>query len=752
MRPGMIGGMTESFPRQQARTRRFTLGVPRAFHVSPDGKRVIFLRSKAGDDPVTCLWEADAATGQERLVADPRALGADEENLPPEERARRERVRETAAGIVTYTTDAGATLAVFALSGQVYAVPLGSTTANGVATNEATTSGPIANGGTASARPIPAKTPALDPRPDPAGTKVAYVHDGALRVIDLKTGDDMVVAQEDGVTFGLAEFVAAEEMGRSRGYWWSPDGSRLLVARVDESAVARWHIADPANPDRVPVAVGYPAAGTANADVSLVIANLPAAPHDDTVHIAQTAIAVIPPAGAKLTEVAGWDAGTFPYLVNAAWGNDLLLVVQTRDQKTMRVINAVSGQVLREDTDPHWTDVVQGVPAQLSGGDIVWTGTGDDTRGLIIAPAAELATATPLTPAGLQVRAVLGTDGDDVLFAGSAESTEVGIWRYGPDGLKAVATEPGVHAAQVGGGTTVLTSRTLASSQVTVRITRNGTVTGGIATFAQEPNLPHPAPRFIEAGPTGIRTAVLFPSWYSPGTRLPVLMCPYGGPGAQEVLKSARGYLAAQWFAEQGFAVVVADGRGTPGRGPAWDRTIAGDFASGILEDQVTALDAAAEKFADLDKGKVGIRGWSFGGYLSALAVLRRPDAFHAAVAGAPPTDWRLYDTHYTERYLGDPAANSAGYQASSLIEDPERAVLTQIRPLLIIHGLGDDNVFVAHSLRLSSALLAAGYPHSVLPLSGITHMTSQETVAENMLLLQVAFLKQALGLSGPAD
>src|SRR6201996_3222204 len=183
--------MIESFPRQQARTRRFLLGVPRAFQVSADGTRVMFLRSKAGDDPVTCLWELDVAAGEERLVADPRALGADEENLPPEERARRERVRETAAGIVAYATDKAGSLAVFALSGQVYAAPLGDP-----------------------ARPprlVPAKTPALDPRPDPTGTWVAYVHDDALRVIHLATGDDSVVASEDGVTFGLAEFVAAEE-------------------------------------------------------------------------------------------------------------------------------------------------------------------------------------------------------------------------------------------------------------------------------------------------------------------------------------------------------------------------------------------------------------------------------------------------------------------------------------------------------------------------------------------------------------
>jgi dipeptidyl-peptidase 4 len=699
--------MADSFPRQQARTRRFTIGVPRALRVSPDGERVTFLRTKSGDDPVSCLWEAAVGIGAERLVADPKALGADDENLPPEERARRERVRETGSGIVAYATDERHTLAVFALSGQVYATPLGDPAAT--------------------PRLVATHTPALDPRPDPTGRKVGYVHAGRLWVADLETGDDTIVAGEDGVTYGLAEFIASEEMGRFRGYWWSPDGTRLLVARVNESNVRRWHIADPANPDRQPAEVRYPAAGTPNADVSLFIADL---------------------ADGTRTEVA-WDNLAFPYLVNAAWNDDLLIVAQTRDQKAMRLFNGITGEVIREDTDPHWTDVVDGTPAQLRNGHIVWTELSDDTRRLIIAPAAKLATAPALTPPGLQVRDILGTDGDSVLFSGSTEPTEIGVWRYGPDGLTAVATDPGVHIAQAAGATTVVSGRTLRGNYMSVLINRNGKPAGDIAVLAEEPNLPHPDPQFLDAGAGDIRTVVLFPSWHRPGTKLPVLMDPYGGPHSQRVLKTSSAFLASQWFAEQGFAVVVADGRGTPGRGPAWDRMVAGDFATGVLEDQVTALHAAAEKFADLDASRTGIRGWSFGGYLAALAVLRRPDVFGAAVAGAPVTDWRLYDTHYTERYLGDPAANPAAYEVSSLNDDPERAVATAVRPLLIIHGLADDNVFVAHSLRLSSALLAAGYPHSVLPLSGVTHMTPQEVVAENLLLLQVAFLREALSRQG---
>ena len=225
------------------------------------------------------------------------------------------------------------------------------------------------------------------------------------------------------------------------------------------------------------------------------------------------------------------------------------------------------------------------------------------------------------------------------------------------------------------------------------------------------------------------RTALLLPSWHTPGTRLPVLLDPYGGPHAQRVVAARGAHLTSQWFADQGFAVVVADGRGTPGRGPAFEREVHGDLAGPVLDDQIAGLHAAAAAVGDLDLGRVGIRGWSFGGYLAALAVLRRPDVFGAAVAGAPVTDWALYDTHYTERYLGTPSSWPAAYERSSIIADAERPPTADAphRPLMLVHGLADDNVVAAHTLRLSSALLAAGRPHEVLPLSGVTHMTLQD-------------------------
>ena len=397
--------MTESFPRQEARTRRFTLGVPRAFRISPDGTRVAFLRTQGGGDPVTCLWVLDVGRGQERLVADPRTLGGDEEDLPPQERARRERVREQAGGIVAYATDANLTVAVFAWSGRVYAVDL--TRAE------------------ASPHKVAVPSPALDPRPDPTGKRLAYVCAGALRVASLADpAEDQVLADPRGapnLTFGLAEFIAAEEMDRQRGYWWSPDGSALLVARVDETPVNRWYIADPAHPERPPAEVAYPAAGTPNAEVSLLLARLDGTTVDVEI-----------------------DQAAFPYLVTARWegGHDPLVVVQSRDQRTMRLlaVDACTGQaeVRREDTDPRWLEIVPGVPAWTADGPLVWTGDREDTRRLLVSPPGAPGEAVPVTPPGLQVRGVLGVDGDTVLFQASAEPTEIELWTNGPGGLSRV--------------------------------------------------------------------------------------------------------------------------------------------------------------------------------------------------------------------------------------------------------------------------------------------------------------------------
>jgi len=688
--------MSDSFPRQKARTRSFTLGAPRSFKVAPDGSRVAFLRSPAGDDPRTALWVFDVARGLERVVADPLELAgeASGEVLSAAERARRERARETAGGIVAYATDRAMRIAVFAYSGNLFVSDL------------------IGGG----ARRVDVPAPVFDSRPDPSGRLIAFVHDRALHVVRLADGvvRRLTADEPETVSWGMAEFVAAEEMERPRGYWWAPDGETLLVARVDEEPVRRLWIADPATPAAAPRDVHYPQAGSPNASVQAHFLALDDSP----------AVQAI------------WDVESYPYLARASWGElGPMIAVQSRDQRRMvaLAVDPRSGETsqLGVQTDEAWVDLVPGVPRRLSDGRLVTVAGVEDGLALAI-------DGHPVTPQNMEVREVLGTAGEQVLFTASIEPTEIQVFEWSPeDGVRALTAAPGVHAAAAGGPVRVIGARAMGHDGM--RWTLGDHV---FKSLAESPVLT-PAVRMLTVGEQGLRAGLVMPREHEAGRRLPVLMDPYGGPHHQRVMADRQRWLDAQWLADQGFAVIVADGRGTPGRGLAWARAVKGDLAEPVLEDQITALTEVAALEPDLDLGRVGIRGWSFGGYLAALAVLRRPDVFHAAVAGAPVTDWRLYDTHYTERYLGvEPdGADRLAYERSSLLDDAPALR----RPLLLIHGLVDDNVFAAHTLELSQRLTESGRLHTVLPLTGITHMTPKEAVAENLLIVQVDFLRRAL-------
>ena len=681
----------ESYPRRSARTRRFTLGEPRSVTICADGRRLLFLRAMSGVDARTGLWCVDLPDGEERLVVDPTA--AVEADLPAAEKARRERVRETAAGVVAYSADEAGRRAVFAAGGALHVVDVDSGEVQSLESAEG----------------------AYDPRIDPTGSRVAYVSGTDLRVVDLASGGDRALVTGGGdASWGRAEFVAAEEMGRYRGFWWAPDGLSLLVARVDESPVHTIWIADPAHPSKAPTEVRYPAAGTPNAIVSLHHVSLDGAVTD-----------------------LRWDTDASPYLGRVVWSSSAppLLQVQSRDQRRVQTlrVDVASGrtEVLAEDTDPIWVELFDGVPAWC-GDQLVRIVDRDGARRLLVGT-------EPVTPTDVYVRAVVAVDDASVVFAATYDDpTQVHVVRWTAAGLERLTTAVGVHSAVAGSGVVVVSSASLDYAGVRHRVVGDG-IDRSLRSVAEQAPLT-PKVELLTVGNRGLSVGVVMPTTHQPGQKLPVLMDPYGGPHVQRVLAARRAWLEPQWLADQGFAVVVCDGRGTTGRGPAWEREVHHDLAA-TLDDQVDALQGLAATHPDLDLSRVAIRGWSFGGYLAALAVLRRPDVFHAAVAGAPVTDWALYDTHYTERYLGDPAAEPDVYARNSLLDDA--AKLT--RPLLVIHGLADDNVVAAHSLLLSQRLTECGRSHNFLPLTGVTHMTPQEEVAENLLLLQVEFLKSAL-------
>ena len=682
----------DTYPRQKARTRGFQLGRPRSFAIA--GGRVFFVRSSSGVDPVGSLWCIDTSSTQatERRLVDAAGLLVDAADLPAAERARRERMREVTSGITAFSVNTAGTVVTFAVSG----IPFVHDVDTGVT------------------REVAAPGAVIDPRIDDAGTRIAFVHEGGIwtSALDAETAVPRCVPEHADETWGLADFIAAEELERFRGHWWL--GHRLLVERVDNRPVAKRWISDPAQPELEPSAVRYPAAGTDNAQIELWLVDEDGQRHGIT-----------------------WDHETFPYLASVQPHQDTAVItLLTRDQRTARIAQIGADgalTVLAERTDGAWVDVMGGVPCLDDDGRLIEIVAADDTYRLQRA-------GVPLTPIGLQVRGLASTTDGALLYLASTDPTCQALYRTDDTGTVAL-TEPGAFASAVVDGSISVIARSSADTPGTTFTVEWAHGTLDIANLAESP-LGDVRPTYATVGERSLRAVVLWPTGHVPGsTRLPIVASPYGGPHAQRVVRSAMAFATEQWIADQGYAVVVIDGRGTPGRGPAWERAIRDDVASAVLEDQVDGLQALGEQFPDLDLTRVGIRGWSFGGYLAALAVMDRPDVFHAAVAGAPVTDWTLYDTAYTERYLGDPRTNPAAYERTSLITRADRLT----RPLLLIHGLADDNVLAAHTLQLSSALLAAGRAHSVVPLSGVTHMTPQEVVAENLLRLEIDFFDSHL-------
>ncbi|MEV0798921.1 alpha/beta fold hydrolase [Kribbella sp. NPDC050281] len=682
---------------------------------------MLFLRTRGPEERAGCLWLLDLNDGQEHLLVAPENLG-DDGPVPEAEMIRRERSRERTAGVVAYSTDRAVRQVAFAVKGDLYQLDLDSTDCRPVV--------------------VPTAGPVVDPRIDPTGRRVAYVTGRALHVVELATGNDQQLAADPDpeVAWGLPEHVAAESMPRNRGHWWSPDGTRLLAARVDQTPVQRWWIADPANPGRQPREIAYPSAGTPNALVTLHAFDVSGGPG--------TQRSLDDPSGSgtqRRLEGSGgvelrWDRAAYEYLTSAGWdSHGPLIGVQSRDQRTLQVRAADpdTGEthLVHEQRDPAWVELIAGTPARTESGRLVHTEDAGETRRLLVGGEA-------VTPDGLQVRAVLDVSGEVVLFEANDEPTECHLWLYDETGLHQLSEGAGIHTGSRVPGALLVVSNTESGRSFVAR--RDGRPDRAISALNAKPVLT-PRITWLQAGELQLRTALLLPSWHQPGDApLPVLMSPYGGSAGQLAVRVTGGWFAtAQWYAEAGFAVIIADGRGTPGRGPAWEKWVHLDTMTAPLEDQVTALRSVAEQTGALDLTKVAMRGWSYGGLLAAAAVLRRPDVFHAAIAGAPPSDSRMYDTHWRERFLGHPDENPEIYDRSSLLT----YAADLRRPLLLVHGLADDNVVAAHTLRLSAALLAAGRQHQVLPLAGATHMPTDAATLEGLMHHELRFLKESLGL-----
>ncbi len=713
----MTAKQPDTFLRQYATTRRFMAGRPVGAKITPDEKSVLFLRTQASS-PVQTLWAMDVASGKvEELLSPESLLKGAEEQLTVEEKARRERMRISARGFTSYhLSEDGAKLLV-SLSGKLYVVDRATKKSQELKTGEGV----------------------IDPRFSPDGKQLAYVRGHDVYRLELATNQEQRVTTGGTAekTHGLAEFVAQEEMHRFSGYWWSPDAKAIAYTESDTTEVEKFTVVDVMHPERGGNTFPYPRPGKANAKVRL---------------------GVIPAAGGQ-TVWAQWDAEKYPYLATVKWskGGPLTLVVQNRTQTEEQVlaVDAASGKtrVLHTEHDSAWLNLDQDFPQWLEDGSgFLWY---TERNG---GPEVELRSAdgsvgkTLVGPEAGFRSLVRYVEKDKALyFVGGPNPTESYLWKVvgdddapkeedkggeedqperKPERVKTGTAGPGQEEAFVSktGRLAIVRVSTPKSMPRSYVVRADGTRVGELPSIAAEPPF-QPNMEVRQVGEQRFNAAIIRPRDFKKGQKYPVILSVYGGPTTTVVHQNMAAYLMAQWLADHGYIVVKVDGRGTPLRTAAWERAVRYDFATVTLDDQVAALQALGKELPELDLKRVGVEGWSFGGYMAALAVLKRPDVFKAAVAGAPVVDWLDYDTHYTERYLGLPQQHPEAYEKSSLLtyakgEGP-------IGKLLLIHGTADDNVYFFHTLKLSDALFRAGKPHELLPLSGLTHMVPDPLVTE---------------------
>jgi dipeptidyl-peptidase-4 len=699
-------------------TYRFGLGHPSAFHFTRDGSQLLFLRGGARSF-VNDLYALDLASGEERvLLTAAQILDGAEEELSAEERARRERTRSVARGIASFDVSPDGASILVPLSGRLFLVDRERAGQPGSVRELASSAG------------FP-----TDPRFSPDGTAIAVVRQDDLYVIDVASGRERRLTERarDTLSYGTAEFVAQEEMSRMEGYWWSPDGRSVLVQETDVAGVEAMHILDPMHPDHAPESPPYPRPGHPNAIVRL---------------------GFVPARGGAMRFVE-WDRDAYPYLATVRWpasGPVILVQDRLQEHEVLLRVDPATGrttELLREE-DAAWLNLDQDLPRFLADGTFLWTSERSGSWQLELR-AADGALVRTLTPPELGLTGLLAVDeARGVAFvSASDEPTEAHLFRVPLDGSGPSRLDEGggIHEAVFSGDASryVEVHRTLGAARaITVR-DASGAVIARPASHAEAPGFT-PNVTLETVGERGFRAAIVRPRNFDPSLRYPVLLYVYAGPGVRQVLADRDKWLLPQWFADHGFVVVSADGRGTPGRGRAWERAIDGDFAGVPLEDQVAALQALGAAHPELDLDRVGVYGWSFGGYFSAMATIRRPDVFRAGIAGAPVSEWRDYDTHYTERYVGLPEEDGSEgpYRLSSVLTYASAAEGVR-RPLLVVHGTADDNVYFSHALKLCDALFRAGRPFELLPLAGFTHMVPEPAVAARLNERQAAFFLEHL-------
>ncbi|GBF57484.1 dipeptidyl aminopeptidase 4 [Candidatus Phycosocius bacilliformis] len=698
--------------------------VTRAAKFSPDGKLVTWLRPNDSDFLRLDLWAAPVSGGAPFMLVDSKALVPDEGALSAEEAARRERQRLAGSrGLVSYDWDKKGEAILAPLGGDLYYVPL----ANPANPRRLT------------------QTPAFetDGQISPGGAFVSFIRDGQLLGVNLATNSELALSPEaeEAVTYGMAEFIAQEEMDRDTGYWWAPDDSRIAFAKVDETAVALIPRVEIGATQTDIVQQRYPRAGATNATVSLFIRDM------------------------KTGEVVPVDLGRDEdiYLARVNWSKDgQTLYVQRQNRAQTRLdllmVNPATGEskVILTEADLVWLNLTHDF-TPLASGDFLWTSERSGWRH-IERRKRDGTGVQILTTGNWAVSQIVGVDeaGGRVFFLSNKDdSLEQRLYaaplskRRNPTAVTAAGGSWNVTMA--GNGKAFLGGFSSPDTPPRLGLYDNN---GRLVRWIEENRLNdnHPWSPYLAQraqmrfgtmiGPYGdtLNWSMHLPPDFDPSKKWPVIVYVYGGPGVQVVQRN-WGSNTDQLHAARGYIVFRIDNRGTPNRGRSFERAISRKLGGPEVEDQLAGLAfLKAQTYVDTDR--IGLWGWSYGGYMTLRLATEAPDAFAAYAAGAPVTDWALYDTHYTERYMGTPASEPEAYRRASILP----RLKDVRRPLLILHGMADDNVTFDNSTAAFDALQAASIPFEAMVYPGQKHGIRDKARAKHVQTTILNFFDRHLG------
>ncbi len=691
--------------------------TPRAVKLSPDGRHVTMLRPRVEDRDRFDLWAMDTSTGQWRMLVDSLKVGSGAE-LSEAEKMQRERARIGGTrGIVAYDWAPNSQSLLVPLDGDIFVADL-----TGKATRITNT-----------------KSGELDATISPKGGYVSFVRDQNLVLVDRAKGSERALTSDgkDTLSWGVAEFVAQEEMDRTRGHWWAPDDSALAVARVDESPVNIVSRAAIGAESTKIYDQRYPAAGTSNAIVDLYIMSAD---------------------GTRKTKVdLGPDKDV--YLARVNWMPDaksLIVQRQTRDQKRLDIlsVDAATGKssILFSETSESWLNLNDDLRV-LADGSLLWTSERDGFNHIYSYKQGKW---TQLTKGPWVVKAVIGLNrklGTAYFTANKDAATEQHLYEItlATGALRQLTPKGGWHEATMAGGGTQAIVRGSTPNQpeqvwVQTIATAERRMIEGNALDAAHPYAPyltsHATPRFSTikaADGTLLHTKLLTPKLEA-GKKYPVLVQVYGGPGAGRQVTANWGGALHQYLVDQGWIIFSVDGRGTPERGKAFEDHIYRAMGSVEVIDQLAGVNWLKQQ-GFVDPKKIAVYGWSYGGYMTLKLLSAAPGTFAAGVSGAPVTKWELYDTHYTERYMGNPKTDAAAYAKSNVL--PHSDAIAD--PLMLIHGMADDNVVFDHSTALMSRMQSRAQRFETMVYPGQTHRVAGPKVSIHLWTSILDFLNRTV-------